>query len=81
MTHDDLFEQEWTQWPDRRRLVQQCHGDNDLALLLYRVAGPQVWSYLDSRPPFLDGASPGQCLQTREGRRRLHSGLLKFPYL
>ena len=81
MPDNNHFQSEWNAWPDRECLTDLCHGDHDLALLLYRVAGKDVWNYLDARPSFLQGSTPRKWLATRKGRHRLHSALLKFPYL
>jgi hypothetical protein len=78
---DPAFDKAWNDWPQRDGLVEACHGDADLAKLIYRVNGDGSLAWLDSRPGVLEGKSPRKMLATERGRDELRAALWKFPYI
>jgi hypothetical protein len=78
---EEPFVREWKKWASRLELLQACHGERDLALLIFRVAGENALHYLDQPVPALAGRTPRTCLAQPQSRRDLRKTLNRFPYI
>jgi hypothetical protein len=67
----------WAGWPE---LVTACRGNTLLARALLRVIGVGAATWLETRPPVLNGLSGTECLNGQAGLARLKEALMRFPY-
>ncbi|MSU77878.1 MAG: DUF2384 domain-containing protein [Gemmataceae bacterium] len=74
-----VCESEWRMCPNQAQLLSAVEGDLDIAMACHLHLGDQVFDWLVSAVPALDGLSPSQCLKSEKGRRRLKECLWRMP--
>jgi hypothetical protein len=72
-------ESEWAKCPHQPRLLSAVQGDLDIAMACHYHLGEQVFHWLVSAVPALDGLTPSQCLKSQKHRRRLKECLWRMP--
>lgn len=81
---DDAFrrfalacETEWAKCACQSELLREVGGDLDLAIALHHH-GTNIFHWLDSTIPALDGLTPRECLKFQAGQHRLKECLLRM---
>ena len=75
----DLFADSWQKCPCQEALLIAVE-EKDLAWVICAALGEDSITWLDQSVEALDGETPRECLQTKVGRERLKTVLMRMPW-
>lgn len=65
------------QWGDWSELVVLCRGDEALARAVFYAAAESSLTWMNERPPVLEGMTAAECLESPTGLARLKEALMR----
>ena len=74
-----LFVDEWSTCQFQNELLLAVDNDKEIAMVVYASVWQSALEWIDEPVPALGNITPGECMKTDNGRRRLRTMLMRMP--
>ena len=75
----ELFVDEWSTCKFQNELVSALDNNQEIAMVIYGSVQQNAMQWIDKSIPALNKATPRQCMEIEDGRKRLKTMLMRMP--